>query len=303
MKISGMMACRNEDWILGFSARAALMWLDSLVIYEHASTDRSREIQAELMAEFPGRVDVITDDNPVWEEMRHRQTMLDRCRSLGASHVVYIDADEILTADLLQQIRRLIFELPPSNVLQLPLLCMRGPNNRVHVNGPWSDGQFVSLAFQDSPDMGWSNTGRDGYDFHHRHPMVNPPRPLYGYRPLTWRHSGVMHVQFMNDRRLRAKHAFYKMTEVTRWPGREPIAMVDQRYNLAIYGQYQTPEDGIPRLEASLGDGRAVWWEGYEDIRSFWNMDAVPWQEAECHKLVAKYGRDFFNGLNLFGIC
>ena len=28
MKLCGTMLCRNEDWIVGLSARAALMWLD-----------------------------------------------------------------------------------------------------------------------------------------------------------------------------------------------------------------------------------------------------------------------------------
>jgi hypothetical protein len=302
LKIIGMMACRNEDWILGLSARAALMWLDELVIFDHASSDRSREIQRELMAELPGRIDVILENNPVWEEMRHRQAMLDRCRKLGATHVVYIDADEVLTGDLIPDVRQLIRDTPVDSVLQLPLLCVRGTLGRVHVSGPWSDGQNVSFAFPDAPHLGWTSTNRGGYDFHHRHPMSSGPL-VYAARPITGRRNGLMHLQFVNDRRLRAKHALYKMTEVLRWPGREPVRAVDERYNLAIYGQYTRPADGVPQMEHTIGDGLACWWHPYESIQKYFDIQAVPWQESECRRLVAQHGWEIFRGLDLFGVC
>lgn len=302
MKIIGMMACRNEDWILGLSARAALMWLDELVIFDHASSDRSREIQRELAAEFPGRVDLIVENNPVWEEMRHRQAMLDRCRELGATHVVYIDADEVLTGDLIPQIRGLINETPRDGVLQLPLLCIRGRLGRVHISGPWSDGQNVTMAFVDARDLGWTSANRGGYDFHHRHPM-STGTARYAHRPLHHRNSGLMHLQFVNDRRLRAKHALYKMTEVLRWPGREPVEFVDQRYNLAIYGHYLRPPDGVTQMEHTIGDGLACWWEAYGSIQKHFDVHSVPWQESECRKLINKHGVEAFRGLDLFGVC
>jgi hypothetical protein len=43
MKLIGLMPVRGEDWILGLSARAALMWCDELVILLHSCTDRINE--------------------------------------------------------------------------------------------------------------------------------------------------------------------------------------------------------------------------------------------------------------------
>ena len=58
MKIIGLMAARNEQWCLGLSARAALMWLDELVILDHASTGRKHAISPRrfVMREQSGRV-------------------------------------------------------------------------------------------------------------------------------------------------------------------------------------------------------------------------------------------------------
>ena len=41
MKLICLMPARNEDWIIGLSARAALMWCDELIVMDHASTDRT----------------------------------------------------------------------------------------------------------------------------------------------------------------------------------------------------------------------------------------------------------------------
>ena len=56
MKLVCLMPCRNEDWIIGLSARAALMWCDHLVVLDHASTDDTQAIIYDLMGEYPGRI-------------------------------------------------------------------------------------------------------------------------------------------------------------------------------------------------------------------------------------------------------
>ncbi len=46
----------------------------------------------------------------------------------------------------------------------------------------------------------------------------------------------------------------------------------------------------------------AEWWAGYEDLMQYLNVDAEPWQEAECRNLIREYGREKFVGLDLFGV-
>ena len=56
MKIVATIPVRNEDWCLGLTLRALLRWVDSVVVLDHASTDGTREILAEVDAEHPGRL-------------------------------------------------------------------------------------------------------------------------------------------------------------------------------------------------------------------------------------------------------
>lgn len=312
MKIVGLMACRNEDWCLGLTARAALMWLDGLVLLLHRCEDGSTRIAAELNCETEKPVCINVSQTEQWEEMKHRQMMLECAREhQDATHIVYIDADEILTADLLdtqpgasgQRIRALINMLPPNSILQIPWLQLRGSIGQVHVRGVWADHQNADLAFRDDPALYWSSDGRGGYDFHHRKPMG---KTLVPWAPLgARRDSGLMHLQMVNGRRLRAKQALYKMTEVLRWPGREPIAMVNERYNLAVYGQYKTPKaDDLKRsLDATLTAAPLDrWWKAYSHLMHHLKPHTAPWQEAEVLRLLEEHGPQKFAGLDLFGL-
>jgi glycosyltransferase involved in cell wall biosynthesis len=105
MKLVALMPVRNEDWVLGLSARVALMWCDHLVILDHASTDRTQEILRDLCAEHPGRLTCLRNSEGLWDEMAHRQTMLEAARAENATHIAIVDADEILTANLVPGVR------------------------------------------------------------------------------------------------------------------------------------------------------------------------------------------------------
>lgn len=313
MKIIGLMAARNEEWVLGLAARAALMWLDDLVVLVHASTDRTIEIAVEVSREHPDRVAVLLESDPVWEEMRHRQRMLAEARERGATHICYIDTDEVLTGDLLTQhpnqgnnvIRSLFLSIPQNSLLQIPWLALRGYIGQVHTSGPWAQGQNASFGFVDDPRLHWTSEGRGGYDFHHREPMGKPLVPWTPFGASGPRRSGLMHLQFVSGRRLRAKQAFYKVQEVLRWPGREPdqIRAVNERYNLAVYGAYQPAPGWDSRLDATMdGVPAERWWEPYKHLLKYFDPHMIPWQEAEVLKAIAAHGPQRFRGLDLFGI-
>jgi uncharacterized metal-binding protein YceD (DUF177 family) len=44
MKLVGLMLCRNSDWVIGLSLRAALMWCDAVVVLMHNCSDDTEEI-------------------------------------------------------------------------------------------------------------------------------------------------------------------------------------------------------------------------------------------------------------------
>jgi hypothetical protein len=285
------MPARNEDWILGLSARAALLWCDDLVILDHASEDRTWDIVIGLQREFGDRVQPLLEGWPEWNEMEHRQRLLETARERGATHIALIDADEVLTGNLLPEIRGHVEQIPKHATLQLPWQCLRGSIAEVDRGEVWGVAQ-ACVAFEDEPRCHWSSGERQGYQFHHRHPMG---RPYMAFQPVPRSCGGLMHLQFVNERRLRSKQALYKMQEVVRWPGRQSAAEINAIYNPAVYGQMRATADHC------LSPVPPEWWAPYASWMQYLQPDAAPWQEAECARLWEQHGEAPFAGLDLFG--
>jgi hypothetical protein len=293
-KIVALMPARNEAWVLGLTLRALLRWVDLVIVLDHRSTDKSSTILQDIVCSEDCPVVILTEAKPVWEEMRHRQRLLDEARRFGATHIVMVDADEILTGNLVAGMRARVLACPPGTVMQIPWIQLRGSISEHHSVGQWAE-QDVSMAFVDHPELGWA--ARDGYDFHHRHPMgreVIPYQPL-GPAFIGRRMGGLMHLQMVSDRRLRTKQALYVMQETVRWPGRMTPRQLNEMYGPTVYGGQRSD------LKA-LAPVRPEWWAGYEDLMQYLDVDAEPWQAAECHRLMQEHGKQTFAGLDLFGV-
>ena len=210
MRLIGCLLVRNEDWVLGLSARAALEWCDELVVLNHCSNDGTDSILEQILAEFPGRLHWLTNRNPIWQEMNHRQTMLEVARENGATHIAMIDADEIPTSNVVGKLRGYVERLPAGEILQVPLYNLRGSLTRYHANGLWGN-RIVSIAFKDDPAFHWA-----GDTFHSREPR-GLTRKVWSVNDLG---GGIMHLWGANEKRLEAKHALYKIVERIRWPNK-----------------------------------------------------------------------------------
>lgn len=285
MNLIGLMPVRNEDWVLGLSARVALKWCDSLVCLNHASTDRTKEI-LDGIARETGRLVHAAIENPRWDEMDHRQSLLTLARSYGATHIALVDADEILTANLLPYVRDYVQQLPASGLLTLPIYNLRGGIQRYHDNGIWGR-RITSVAFTDQLALGWG-----GDRFHHREPAGKRLVPV---QPVSHPCGGVMHLWGASGRRLVAKHVLYQMTETLRWPDK-PREEIRQMYSMATKGR---PELGDVPSRWTFAAVPPEWWDGYSDLAQHLDVDAAPWQEAEIERLLSEHGPERFTGLDL----
>ena len=307
MNLVGIMPVRNEDWILSISARVALMWCDRLVILNHASTDGTWGILGELSVEFGKRVIIQCVESQQWDEMEHRQILLGWARHNGtevapATHIALIDADEILTGNLLGNIREQIARLNTGQMLTLPLYNLRGGLNRYHLNGIWGQ-RVTSVAFKDVDTAGWKGGGQ-----HHREPHgVN-------WQSVNLIHQGaggVMHLWGASERRLIARHALYKVREILKPVENrdyKAVEQIEQVFSWAIKGEPTKPQHprwGVPETW-TYADVPEAWWtaihHGIGANLQAVDLNAEPWQEAEVRRLVAEHGRERFAGLDLFGV-
>jgi hypothetical protein len=286
MKLTALMCCRNSDWCIGLSLRAALMWCDSAVVLLHSCTDRTQELVMEVARET-NRVIVVAKDEPDWNEMTLRQSMLELARADGATHIALVDDDELISGNLLPIIRALVEHVPEGRILQLPWLCLRDGISSVMTTGLWSRAT-VSTAFRDDPAFHWAAQGPDGYQHHHRHPLG---RPFATYEPVTERSGGLMHLQFSSSLRLRAKQWAYQLIEMSRWPNRKPASEV-----AAYYGR-TVREAEAARVERVWSQ----WWQPYQHLMRYLDVDAEPWQLEQCRRMLCE-NPGIGRGLDSFGL-
>ena len=261
-----------------------------MIVLDHCSTDETPAILADIQRET-GRLTVLREDSPVWNEMGHRQRLLDAARAEGATHIAIIDADEVISGNYLDSVRDQAIQAPPGAYISIPMRNLYGGIGTYRVNdgtlqgGIWGN-SITTVAFGNSPACEWVSD--DGYQHHQREPR-NSRLGLRIYP--TQMEGGVMHLQFANRRRLLAKHALYQMDEVIRWPGRRPVYKTAQEYGMA------------PNWHgATFADVPASWWEPYSDIMHHLRLDDEPWQIRECIRLMEVHGPEKFAGLNLFGV-
>lgn len=268
MRIVATIPARNEAWCLEPCIRSALKWCDDVIVLDHASTDDTPEILDRLP------VYRLHEPDPIWREAAYRQRLLNTARSIGATHVVTIDADEFLTDNAVPLIRWKLAQLKAGEVLRVPWLMLWGSLDRYRAG----DASVWSTA---TAPLGFRVCEREyttaSYDIHHR-----VPAGLTAYEAWRYRCAGLMHLQHVSKRRLRAKQALYKINERLRWG--TPVEEIEARYGRT------TDETGM-KLEPA-----PVAW-GTPQV----NADAEPWQEGEVNRLLALHGREPFKGLDLLG--
>lgn len=287
-RLIGMCCARNEDHEIGMSARVALQYCDALVVLNHASTDNTGKILADLQEEVGDRLRILEATEDTWNEMPHRQMMLEAAREMGGTHMAIIDADEIVSGNIVEKIKDYVFALRPNEIGYLPGYNLRGSLNWYHANGVWGNREF-SFAFVDNPRYGWN-----GDRFHHREPMGVSfiPRMMVAHGA-----GGILHLWGANERRLKAKHYLYSLTERLRWPAKT-IEEINRDYGQHCYGR--------PWMEDHPRDWRynAVpdeWWEGYAPLMPYLNVNKEPWQEQKCRDMIAAHpGLEI--GLDTFGV-
>lgn len=299
MRLIGLMPCRNEAWVARLSVRVALQWCDALVIGLHSCTDESAAIVGDISNEHPGRI-TVQEFHGEWNEMVHRERLLQGARGIDATHIAMVDFDEALTANLTGAgrdvgIRDYLHGLQPGQMLELPGYNLRGSLDRYHFNGIWGQ-RWFSCAFKDTPEAHWA-----GDKFHSRNPAGVKWQP---WRPIKQGEGGILHLWGASERRLRAKHALYKVTERLRWPAK-PAVEIDRMYNL-----WRSKDDELvsyPKQwpnDWEYASTPIAWWD--KDLMlhqpRYVDAEAEPWQEAEVRRLVAEHGKETFNGLDLFGV-
>lgn len=301
--ICGLMLTRSEDWVIGLSLRAALLYCDKVLVYDHLSDDATPRVVRQIANENPGRVEIILDETPWWDEMVQRQRMLDRGREMGGTHFVIVDADEVLTSNLVYKARAIVESCPVGECLALRMVSTYHSAAVRRVDWVWGLDSRLTWCFRDDPRLSW-RPAADGYQHHQRVPFGAPGRPEIAAGCEAMSQGGVFHLQYITRKRLEEKAVFYKIMEVVRWPARMSAADLNQKYDWTL-------------REGGSGDARDTdkdihhipddWWGEYraKGWLQYLRPDIESWQAREANRLYDHYAPkhpERFRGLALHGV-
>ena len=281
MKIVGLMLVRNGEWCLGLSLRVALQWCDSVVVLDHASTDRTWEILGDVTREG-GAISYSYEPDPIWREMDYRQRLLNLGRERGATHFAMIDADEAITANAVASMRERVERLRPGQVGYVQTIsCWRNPWSH---RKDWGK-RPISVAFADAPGLAWKPDDA-GYQHHHREPYGSS-QP---YVDLGVEDGGCFHLQWVNWRRLIWKQRLYIVKERLLYPS-ITTKQINARYH------HSTSEAGLV-----VEDVPASWWAYDGGLTRHLDLFSRGWQEDETRRVAKLLGKDGLKDLNFWGL-
>lgn len=268
MKVIALMPVKNEEWILDYALTCLGDFVDKTIVLENGSIDGTPDILS--------KHGVIVVDKPFDGFGNLRKELLRVGREHGGTHFVFLDADEVFTADLRQDFRGLLKDMLPGQKILLRWLAMwKSPFVFRDDESVWSN-NFKDFVFCDD--------GISDFDETWIHEPRTPGENKPSNRTKIERYGGVMHYQFVPWERFQAKQKWYRYLELVRNP--DSAAEIIATYRI-------TEDDPSARVSP---------------IKSFWVYRySVPcrientepgWFLTEIQKMEERFGKDYFSVLN-----
>lgn len=279
-KIVGLVPMRNEELLIADCLRALAMVTDAIVVLDDASEDSSMAIVKSLQKEC--NIERI-HEKKIWyrDEPGDRNIMLKLGREIGGTHFVVIDADEMLTANLVKNnyLRNLILDLVPGDKMNMHWIRLWKKIDQFRTDGLLKEVIFCDDG-KSSYQSGFIHTSRipnnliDGKNLY--------IKPYFTY--------GLLHYQAVNWRNMEIRRAWYRCIIRVRKP-----EYTDAQVNASC--ACHEDENNI-----TLAQCPAEWFDGY----SFFNPAVYEandiWREKQVITWLKTYGKGFFKGLDMWHI-
>ena len=194
--------------------RAASTWADVIVVLDQASEDGSAEIARSF-----DKVHVADYPHPTYDDPIRRGLLVDLARQLvpGPRVLVALDADEFMAADAWEQPEmRAFLAAPPGTLALMRWINLLPDEPRAWIPGDWTDFMLVD----------------DGSAF--RGEAMHGPRLPAGPRSerVHLDEPKVIHLQYLDWNRMRAKQRWYQAQERIEYPRKRPIQIYRQYHHM-----------------------------------------------------------------------
>lgn len=281
-KIVALVPGHNDGRFLSNCFKALSNYVDAIVYLDDASTDNSIAI-AQALAQECNIEQILCKKNWIRHAGADRNILLATGRAIGGTHFVLIDADEMPTANFLDEktLRGIILNLKPGERLALAWIQLwRSCDYYRYDSSVWTN-NYKDIAFCD-----------DEICYYHQKKLCESrtPETLQG---KTWfiegYEYGLLHFQFVNWENLLKKQAWYRCQEHILHP---------HRSFESINAEYAPSKDEI---QLCTRKAPKEWFENYN---AFLDLNIIhqkeTWREQEAMQWFSTYGIGEFMGLDIW---
>jgi len=215
---------RDEAWILERFLACASLWADHILIADQGSEDASRQI-----ARRHPKVTLIDNANSRYDEGARQRLLIEASRAIpGRRVLVALDADESLSAGAQDNLEwRTALSAAPGTVIRMPWINLLPRGDMA-----WVPPEPIAFGFVDD------GSTHSGEPIH----SARVPAPL-GAPSIELSEVGVLHYQYLDEKRVRAKQRWYQCLERVEFPEKRPSEIYRQYHHMDAW-----PADQINRV-------------------------------------------------------
>lgn len=277
MKIISLLPVKNEAWIIKAFVENMLKVVDEIIILDDNSTDDSIEIASQF-----DKVKIFknnTNCNGGANFSNLRQELLRLGRQSGGTHFVWLDADEMFSANFTPIARKTILSLKIGGKIMLPWVSLWKNQSEYICNGFWKPvyKDFIvcddgALCFQDK--------------FIHEDRTPGPNNQIIR---IPSSQGAVHHFQFIDWDRNQLKQAYYRCVELING------ARSAQRINASYKSTLLDTKIIIKKLEKNAIVNNMPNIYSIVQTASDWRYDAIS-------RFFDKFGIEYFESLQIWHI-
>ncbi len=310
-KIVGLMQVRNESAFVEQALRALAMLSDAIVIIDDASYDNTGEIIQKLAKELNIKK-IITHQESAWQkysERDNRNELLEMGRSIGGTHFILIDADEMFTAHCLKNnwLRKKILSLEKGQAMAFPMVNV------------WDNVFHYRDDALCSPSMGkWKavmcvlcDDGTCNYNDNVSHSPAgiihinrNPANRICNAKKRTIKINDIdyclVHFKCANLNNIEIKRIWYMCLEYIRASKIKDKTIAATEINNRYDEAYASILPDTKNI--SLKFVPQAWYQAYTFFNPLPFSQEFTLKKEEVRQWFLEYGKDFFKPLNIWNV-
>lgn len=210
LRIAAMMRIRNEQDNIDFIIKSIDKYVDTIIIYDDCSSDNTVSLIKKFIQDGYN-INLIEGSQWLFNESLIHQILIDKGRSIGVTHYVQIDGDEVISPSLTPDLfRKLMSNMEPGDIMALPWL-----NLTESLDSYYSEELTVGLApsrgIKRYKDIAFADDGFSQYpEWSYSHVNVAP----FTYRRRFMSLSdelALLHLEQLNLINFVAKKDWYRI--------------------------------------------------------------------------------------------